>query len=213
MPLQHFLNSQFKVGVGLKLWVFSASFFHSVHLINLHWIGFKCFHQGVEMQYKRNSLWLFLSYFSTTLNRLSLLCKMWDWLEAHCHMSKKKKHQKIESVVGSSISSLSILLALQKGVVSLWTGRPADLSAASSRSLSWEKINLSLPITASVTSATAFWTAEKVSAVTDVFVCGAADHTVVLLKSLSIVITTVIWFHVVHRRSSYQHPIRRLRVI
>lgn len=213
MPLQHFLNSQFKVGVGLKLWVFSASFFHSVHLINLHWIGFKCFHQVVEMQYKRNSLWLFLSYFSTTLNRLSLRAKCEiDWKPIVICL-KKKKHQKIESVVGSSISSLSILLALQKGVVSLWTGRPADLSAASSRSLSWEKINLSLPITASVTSAAAFWTAEKVSAVTDVFVCGAADHTVVLLKSLSIVITTVIWFHVVHRRSSYQHPIRRLRVI
>lgn len=90
MPLQHFLNSQFKVGVGLKLWVFSTSFFHSVHLINLHWIGFKCFHQGVEMQYKRNSLWLFLSYFSTTLNRLSLRAKCEiDWKPIVICLKKK----------------------------------------------------------------------------------------------------------------------------
>lgn len=55
----------------------------------------------------------------------------------------------------------------------------------------------------SVTSAERRWrAAEKVSALTDVFVCGAADHAVVSMKSLSIVITTVIWLHVVQRRSS-----------
>lgn len=37
---------------------------------------------------------------------------------------------------------------------------------------------------------------------------GAADRSAVFMKSLSIVITAVIWFHAVRWRTSYQHPIR-----
>lgn len=213
MPLQRFLNSQFKVGIGLKLWVFSTSFYHSVLLINLHWIGFQCFYQGVEMQHKRNSLWLFLSYVSTTLNRLSLRAKCEiDWKPIVTCL--KEKHQKKSNRLSDQTFPIWVSCSLSKrgssvfGLVALLIFLQLQVAHWAERKLIY--LCQSRP---SVTSATAFWTAEKVSAVTDVFVCGAADHTVVLLKSLSIVITTVIWFHVAHRRSSYQHPIRRLRVI
>lgn len=136
MPLQRFFfNSQFKV--GLKLWVFSTSFFHSVHLINLHWIGFQCFYQGVEMQYKRNSLWLFLSCFSTTLNRLSLRAKCEiDWKPIVT--SKRKTPKKLNllsdqtfpvwvscslSKRGSSVFGLVDLLIFLQLQVAHWAER------------------------------------------------------------------------------------------